>query len=152
MRQILVVAHQTAAGDDLAKVVSARLAAEPCRFTLLVPTTPMRDLAGGQGVLGAAAGGGGGVFQPKPGPDPYMMARGQLDAGLRRLRALGADAEGEVGLEDPVDAVQDIVKRRQFDEVIISTLPRRLSRWLHRDLPRQVERKVGLPVTVVTPD
>ena len=38
-----------------------------------------------------------------------------------------------------------------YDEVVISTLPRAHSRWLHRSLPRRVAR-LGVPVSVVTPD
>ena len=38
-----------------------------------------------------------------------------------------------------------------YDEVVISTLPRGRSRWLHRSLPRKVAR-LGVPVSVVTPD
>jgi hypothetical protein len=49
------------------------------------------------------------------------------------------------------DAIQDALAGGDFDEVVISTLPRARSRWLRRSLPRRVER-LGVDVSVVTPD
>jgi cell pole-organizing protein PopZ len=43
-----------------------------------------------------------------------------------------------------------VVERGGIDEIIVSTLPSRLSRWLHQDLPHKVERRVDIPVSVVT--
>ena len=65
--------------------------------------------------------------------------------------AAGAPVEGIVGDADPVAAVHDAINLRGFDEVIVSTLPVRLSRWLKLDLPSKVAG-MGLPVTTVTPD
>jgi hypothetical protein len=55
-----------------------------------------------------------------------------------------------VGTDDPVDGIRDLLSRQEFDEIIISTLPKRWSEWLRRDLPRRIERTFWLPVTVVT--
>ncbi len=63
--------------------------------------------------------------------------------------AAGDHVEGIVGDTDPLAAIQQAIDEAGFDEIIISTLPARVSHWLHRDLPRRVET-LGLPVTVVT--
>ncbi|HEY9377490.1 MAG TPA: hypothetical protein VIQ02_10385, partial [Jiangellaceae bacterium] len=56
---------------------------------------------------------------------------------------------GEVGSSNALNAIRDALRAREFDEIIVSTLPSGISRWLHQDLPRRVQR-LGLPVTVVT--
>ncbi len=78
-------------------------------------------------------------------------ARGVLEAALPKLSdAAGTPVEGMVGDADPVAAVHDAINLHGFDEVIISTLSPRLSRWLRLDLPSKVSG-LGLPVTTVTP-
>ena len=57
--------------------------------------------------------------------------------------------EGLIGDTDPLVAVRETLEREPFDEVIVSTLPARVSHWLHRDLPSRLEQ-LGVPVTVVT--
>lgn len=85
--------------------------------------------------------------------DPEVAGRDEaqerLAAALPELRAAaGAEVTGEVGDADPMAALQDTLHARHFDEVIISTLPRRMSRWLRLDLPSKA-RGLGLPVTHV---
>jgi hypothetical protein len=62
---------------------------------------------------------------------------------------MDAKVEGQLGDADPLNAISETLATRQFDEVILSTLPRPISKWLRADLPRQVQRRFGLPVTVI---
>ena len=122
--RVLVVAYRTAATPRLLEEVRARARRSPCTFTLLVP-------------------------RPYWDPDTDQAAA-TLELAIPLLdEAAGGHVEGVVGDSDPFAAVQQAVGRGGFDEIIISTLPARVSRWLRRDLPHRVEA-LGLPVTVVT--
>ena len=121
---ILIVAHRTAATPALLEQVRARAAAGPCRFTLLVPR-PLWD------------------------PDTEESAL-VLELAIPLLEdAAGGRVEGLVGDSDPYHAVAGALETGQYDEVIVSTLPARVSHWLHIDLPARVQH-LGYPVTVVT--
>jgi hypothetical protein len=120
-RRILIVANRTAATPLLVDTVRERAAAEPCSFTLLIPNEPRKG--GADWTLETAT--------------PLLE------------RAAGAPVEGIVGEEDPFEAVRSALEDPGFDEVIVSTLPRRVSEWLRRDLPHRIE-KLGVPVTTVS--
>src|SRR5687767_15045529 len=121
---ILIVAHRTAATPPLLEQVRRRASEGPCRFTLLVPR-PLWD------------------------PDTEESAL-TLELAIPLLEeAAGSRVEGLVGDNDPFHAVSDALAQGRYEEVIISTLPARVSHWLHIDLPARVQR-LGLPVTVVT--
>jgi len=124
MRQILIVAHRTAATPKLLEVVRDHAAAQESRFTLLVP----RD-----------------YWDPDT---ERSVAVVELAVPLLD-EAAGSHVEAIIGESDPVAAVEHAVQQGDFDEIIVSTLPARVSHWLRRDLPSKVE-KLGLPVTVVT--
>lgn len=63
--------------------------------------------------------------------------------------AAGQRVDAVIGNSDPVEAVRDLLASTVIDEVIVSTLPQHVSRWLHRDVPSRLQA-LGLPVTVVT--
>ena len=120
-KRILVVAHRTAATPLLLGEVRRRAQQENCTFDLLIPDVAERSEA-----------------------EPTL----QLALPLLR-EASGKPVEGLVAGPEPLDAVRETVSSRSYDEIIISTLPRSVSRWLGRNLPRRAT-ELGLPVTVVT--
>lgn len=131
--RVLVVANRTAATPALLAAVRDRAARGPCRFTLLVPNTShgLHRLI-------------------DPEDQGTSEAEATLELALPLLEeAASGQVEGMIGAPDPLDAIQDAVNLRGVDEIIISTLPRRVSRWLHLDLPHKATG-LGLPVTLVT--
>jgi len=132
-KRVLVVAHRTAATPALLDAVRERAARGPSTFTLLVPNIAH------------------GLHRVVDAEDQTQdEAQAVLALALPLLEeAAGGPVEGIVGDPEPLNAVADAVNVRGFDEIIISTLPARVSRWLHLDLPAKV-RGMGLPVTTVT--
>ena len=49
--------------------------------------------------------------------------------------AAGGPVDAMIGVPEPLAAIQDAVNLHGFDELIISTLPTRVSKWLKLDLP-----------------
>jgi hypothetical protein len=130
--RILIVAHRTADSPELIEMVARRAAADWCVFTLLVPATPH------------------GLHRIADSEDHGLQeAEARLEVALPLLSAAaGGPVMGVVGAHDPLTAVQDALNVLGFDEVIISMLPLRLSRWLRLDLPHKV-RALGVPVTQI---
>ena len=131
--RVLVVAHRTAATPALIEAVRERAAKGGATFTLLVP----KPVHGADRLA-------------DPEDVSTEEAQTTLELALPLLQeAAGAPVEGVIGVSNPVDAVADAVNTRGFDEVIVSTLSRRVSQWLHLDLPHKIAG-MGLPVTTVT--
>ena len=146
MRQYLIVANQTLGGDELVQLISRRAKAEPSEFFIVVPATPTVEMV--QGVPAMPVMGGIPLMPASP-EHARELAQERLNTALAQLKAVGAKVDGQVGDPDPVHAVETAMKGRQFDEIIVSTLPQRMSRWLRQDLPHRLEHKTGLPVTHV---
>ena len=131
--RVLVVANRTAATPALIAAVRERAERGPARFTLLVPNTS-------SGVERFA----------DPEDHAETEAQNTLELALPLLEeAAGGHVEGMIGDAEPLNAIQDAVNVHGFDEIFISTLPTRVSRWLKLDLPHKAAG-LGLPVTTVT--
>jgi hypothetical protein len=131
--RILVVANKTAATPSLLDAVRERAARGPCRFTLLVPNTTH------------------GLHKVV---DPEDQSQSEAEAVIELAvplleEAAGGEVDAMIGVPEPLAAIQDAVNLHGFDELIISTLPTRVSKWLKLDLPHKAAG-LGLPVTTVT--
>jgi hypothetical protein len=131
--RVLVVANRTAATPALMQAVRDRAAQGPCVFTLLIPNT---------------AHGLHRVVDPED--QGQSEAEATLELALPSLEeAAGGHVEGLIGDPEPLAAIQDAVNIHGFDEIILSTLPAKVSKWLRLDLPHKVAG-LGLPVTTIT--
>jgi hypothetical protein len=131
--RVLIVANRTAATPALMEAVRARAAEGNATFTLLVPSP-----AHGLHTL----------------VDPEDVGQSEAEQTIELAlplleEAAGAPVEPMIGVHEPLAAIQDAVNLHGFDELIISTLPKRVSKWLRLDLPHKAAG-LGLPVTTVT--
>ena len=131
MRRYLVVAHQTLSSPELLEAMTSRAGEEETTFHLLVP-----------------------IYHGEPGltwteGHDREVALSRLDEARTAMTAAGLTVTGEVGSDSPVESVVDVLVRDgsdAFDEIIVSTLPRTVSKWLKIDAPSRIQRYTKLPV------
>src|SRR3954447_16270042 len=131
--EVLVFAHETAATPALLDAVRERASRGSAGFHLLVPNAAEHA-------------------------ELTEVEREHRHADGERMLALalpliqdaaGGSAVGSVSYRhDPMDAIEEAIHDGGFHEIILSTLPHSVSRWLHVDLPSRVAH-LGLPVTTV---
>jgi GABA permease len=129
----LVVAHKTLIGDHLLAEVEKRIAEGECDFHLLVPVSHPGGHAWSDGEVESAA-------------------EARLEEGIEKFRSIGATVDGSVGDANPVTAINDAILARRpdgpaFDEILISTLPSGMSKWLHLDVVTRARNQFDVPVT-----
>jgi hypothetical protein len=116
-KNILVIANVTAASDELCRNLTERARHEPVAFTILMPART------------------------------HAADQAKLEAAVARLRGAGLEVTGEVGDRDPIVAVSEAWDPRRYDEIVVSTLPIGVSKWLHVGLPERISKLTGASVT-----
>jgi hypothetical protein len=153
MRRYLVVANQTLQAAERREELRNRTSAGPCSFFVLVPDTKAAqyDAVAAGGVLPQTGMWWWATYYARPATDDEAtaQARRRLSLMLAGLAEIGVVAEGDLGSSSPLEAMEKVLADHQFDEIIVATLPRRVSRWLGSDLPHQAERRFNLPVTTI---
>ncbi len=129
IHKILLVADRTAADPHVVAAIRARAADGPIAVTLLVPTTPPR-----RGWTWDEA-------------SVRLDARHRMQAAVASLRRAGVAVTAVLGDFSPLEAIRDEMRRGTYDEIVISTLPTRVSRWLRADLPVRIARAFSVEVT-----
>lgn len=130
MGRYLVLANQTLGGDRLLEELRDRCADDDGAVVhVIVPATPVHR------------------YEFHTEGEAVAVAEERLAAALERFGELDATVTGEVGDGHPLYAVRDALRGGGYDEVILSTYPPGLSRWLNLDLISRVQREVELPVT-----
>jgi len=155
VRRYLVVANLTLSSPELSGAVDHRIAQGPAEFHVLVPAT----YSDAQSAARRAAL----MSDPLTGyiaPDLMMFAEhddeamaaaeARLADYMARIRRCGAEVTGEIGEADPIAAISRVLGRASFDEILLSTLPAGISRWIGLDLPSRVRRTFQLPVVHVS--
>ncbi|MEZ5217139.1 MAG: dodecin family protein [Ilumatobacteraceae bacterium] len=149
--RVLVVANASIGQHNLVDALDRR-AGSATEFHVLAPVLP-------SGWAAAAS-----LGDPSTGigPTDAGFAESQEDAirtavqrvrsEVDRLRGLGSTATGEVIVDDPADAVLRVLERASFDEILVSTLPSAVSRWLRLDLSSRLRRRTSIPVVEISGD
>jgi flavin-binding protein dodecin len=146
VRRYLIIASRTLASPALRELVEEKVVSGPSEFHVLVPEPPKTILVGDEmtGMVDVAA-----LGYPEQRLLDLKEAEARLTDFKQALARLGGTITGEVGLSDPVTSARRVMERSSFDEIIVSTLPLGISRWLKLDLPSRLERAFSIPVTAL---
>lgn len=146
MKKVLIVANQTLCEQHLLDEVARLRELGPAAFHVLVPSaaSPWRWALAGPDAM---------AWAPIDAElDPTEEARSRLEQFLDTLAVAGVAATGSISTANPVTAVDELLADEPFDEIVVSTFPQGISRWLRGDVVGRIRSRSGLPVTHVVPD
>jgi GABA permease len=76
-------------------------------------------------------------------------AKQRLEESLDLLREAGIEAQGEIGDDDPLVAIEDALRTFVADEIVIATHPAEQETWLERGLVERTRERFALPIVHV---
>jgi hypothetical protein len=134
-RRILVVANETVGGHTLRSLILERSLDVEEQVLVVTPAlnTPLKHWTSDEDGARAAA-------------------QERLDASLAKLAEAGVEARGEIGDDDPLQAIEDALRTFGADEIIISTHPEGRSNWLERDVVVKARERFAVPIRHVVVD
>ena len=143
VRRYLIIANHTLSSPALRQLIAQHDSAGPAEFHVLVPeaATPAPYLTDPMGLAVALP------YSEHEWKLVLEAAEARLEELLLDLAHFGDRVSGEVRLGDPLTATHRVMEYSSFDEIIISTLPPGISRWLKLDLPSRLQRAFRIPVT-----
>lgn len=145
-RRVLVVSNAALRAQELQQALISAAGKRPTVYRLVVPAVEQSPLTGEHSAYATV----GELAHPEEHRlSGDTLAEHRRDEAVQRLRREGLDVDGVVGHADPLRAVQTALRDFKADEVFVGTLPRARSGWLDADLPTQIERRYGVPVTVL---
>jgi hypothetical protein len=133
--RILVVANETLTGAALRREIEHKCQGKDAEIRVVTPALNTRLKTWASDEDGARS-----------------AATERLASMLQTLAADGLPAEGDVGDGDPVQAMEDELRKFPADEVIISTHPLGRSNWLERGVVERARERFEIPVTHVVVD
>jgi hypothetical protein len=163
MGRHLIVANQTLGGDQLDRTVTERIERGDSQFYVVVPMTAPKHESDSWS-RGFPVHGGMSAVQIDEArraieedarrreelfAEARRRAEQRLQQMLEKIESAGGVADGEVGDADPAIAVKAALESQTPDEVIVSTLPAKFSRWVKMDLPSKVSRMTDAPVVTI---
>jgi nucleotide-binding universal stress UspA family protein len=134
-RRILVVANETLEGDAVLRAVRSAALGGSAHVQVVCPALTSRLR-----------------YWTSDDDAAVEAAEQRLRRSLTRLHAAGITATGAVGDGDPLQAIEDALRARGADLIVISTHPAGRSNWLERGVVARATARFGLPVIHVVVD
>ena len=133
--RILVVANETVGGPELLNEIRTRTDGRTSRVFVVAPAlnSPLKTWTSDE-------------------DEARGVAQRRLQASLVSMRAVGLEADGEIGDGDPVQAIEDALRTFRPDELILSTHPPGRSHWLERGVVERARERFAIPLTHVVVD